>query len=522
MTPGPRKDGNLLSLVFECPPRWLGIPNRSCDIRDWKPRFNYTWDWIPRLVQVGVWDEMTIEVTDGPAIDSVRLWTDRDPVTGRGSARIFCSASGAGQADLVAEVTDPAGTVIGERRTALSGAAAELLFDGLTVEPWNPNGAGSQPLYGLRMSLRDAGGVEHDRYERRIGFKSVAWKPCGGAPAGADPWLCEVNGRPLFLQGVNWTPLRPFFADVTEEEVRARLRVYKAMGCNLMRVWGGAVVEKESFYDLCDSMGFLVWQELPFSGSGPENTPPSDPAFIAEAGAIAASYVERRQRHVSLLLWCGGNELQTALDGGPGQGRPLDNGFPLLKRLSEVVHEMDPGRRFLPTSSSGPREFADSGSYGKGLHWDVHGPWKMDGGREEWQRYWRDDDSLFRSEVGSPGCSPAELIQRTSGGLPAFPGSLASPLWKRTSFWWLEWDVFTREKGREPESLEEYVSWSQERQAFALVTAARRCKERFPSCGGFIVWMGHDSFPCCANTSIVDFDGNPKPAALALGEVFRG
>jgi hypothetical protein len=69
--------------------------------------------------------------------------------------------------------------------------------------------------------------------------------------------------------------------------------------------------------------------------------------------------------------------------------------------------------------------------------------------------------------------------------------------------------------------LEEYVAWGQERQAEALRIAASACKRRFPRCGGFIVWMGHDCFPCCANTSILDFDGRPKPAALALGDVWK-
>ncbi len=100
------------------------------------------------------------------------------------------------------------------------------------------------------------------------------------------------------------------------------------------------------------------------------------------------------------------------------------------------------------------------------------------------------------------------------------PGTARNPFWNRTA-WWIEWPLFVQEVGREPRDLEEYVSWSQERQARALQRAARACKNRFPRCGGFIVWMGHDSFPCAANTAVVDFEGRPKPAALALRRVFR-
>jgi beta-mannosidase len=78
------------------------------------------------------------------------------------------------------------------------------------------------------------------------------------------------------------------------------------------------------------------------------------------------------------------------------------------------------------------------------------------------------------------------------------------------------------EQGREPASLEEYVAWSQERQRRALGIAARSAKGRFPRCGGFLLWMGHDCFPCTANTSIIDFRGELKPAAREIGEIYRG
>ena len=87
--------------------------------------------------------------------------------------------------------------------------------------------------------------------------------------------------------------------------------------------------------------------------------------------------------------------------------------------------------------------------------------------------------------------------------------------------WWLDWPEYLAVHGREPRDLEEFVAWSQRRQADALARAVRRCKERFPSCGGVILWMGHDSFPCTANTAILDFHGQLKPAAVAVGQIFR-
>ena len=194
----------------------------------------------------------------------------------------------------------------------------------------------------------------------------------------------------------------------------------------------------------------------------------------------------------------------------------------MIARLAQVAREYDPDHRFVPTSPSGPHFDAEASRFGQGVHEDVHGPWHIKGDIEtEWRRYWAENDGLFHSEVGASGASPVSIIREYSGGLPEVPGTHANPLWRRTS-WWIEWPVFVEQLGREPSNLEEYVAWSQERQRAALQIAAQTSKDRFPRCGGFLLWMGHDSFPCTANLSIIDFHGNLKPAGEALGRVFRG
>jgi len=349
----------------------------------------------------------------------------------------------------------------------------------LNVEPWQPNGLGNQPLYQLSVKLVGAAGQTLDVEERRLGFKRVQWLPCEGAPPQADPWILAVNGQPVFMQGFNWTPILPNFADVPESKYRGLLTSYREMGCNILRVWGGAFLEKECFYDICDELGLLVWQEFPLSSSGVDNWPPEDETSLRQMAGIARSYIERRQHHVSLLCWCGGNELQGALDGDKeGIGKPVDLSHPLIARLAEVVRAEDPARRFLPTSSSGPRFSADAREFGKGVHWDVHGPWKPEGSLADWREYWENMDALMNSEVGAPGASSADLIERYSGGLPLTPGTYDNPLWRRT-LWWIEWPQFVREFSRQPENLQEFVEWSQQRQAEALDIVASSRKARF-------------------------------------------
>jgi beta-mannosidase len=194
---------------------------------------------------------------------------------------------------------------------------------------------------------------------------------------------------------------------------------------------------------------------------------------------------------------------------------------PLMQRWQALVEREDPGRRFVPTSASGPSFMADDKKFGQGVHWDVHGPWKVPGDSPgDWAKYWNADDALFRSEAGAAGASSAEMIRHYSGGLDPMPATMENPLWRRFS-WWIEWPDFLKENGREPNDLEEYIAWSQTRQMTALEIACRASKARFPRIGGILLWMGHDSFPCMANTSIIDFHGMPKPAAIALGKIWN-
>lgn len=508
---------NRIQILFECPPRWLGQFHYTSRIRDWKARFNYTWDWTSRLVQIGVWDAMCLESYAGAEISELAVRTDYDCPSQTGRMTLEGTIRGTGEEPLTVTLSQDGRVICQTTCSATQFCREGIAWEGLPVAPWWPNGQGEQPLYEVTATLADPTGQTVDEQTRPVGFKHIEWRPCEGAPAAADPWLCVVNDRPVFLQGVNWTPIRPNFADVTEADYRRRLEAYRRMGCNVLRVWGGAFLEKKCFYDLCDAMGLLVWQEFPLSSSGIENYPPEEDAVIDGICTIAESYIRRRHHHVSLLVWSGGNELTTR----DNATKPIDESHPLVKKLGQVVRAKDPKHRFAATSPTGPTFCADREDFGKGLHWDVHGPWKADGLLDSaFESYWQQDDALFRSELGAPGPSDAALILRCKGDCDELPIDNSNMLWRRTG-WWTENAIFEKEFGRPPTSLIEYVQWGQQRQANILKTAVRSCKARFPKCGGVLLWMGHDSFPCAANTSILDFDGNPKPAVAELTALFQ-
>jgi len=518
LTPFLLPRSNHLTIVFTENPPALGQVGFTSQFRDWKARFYYIWDFTPRIVQTGIWDTITLTATTGDAIERLALYTEYDYVTQRGTVIVDGACQHTGATAVEIAVFD-AGHEIACQTFPVSSAWHHQVGD-IPVKPWNPNASGEQQQYTVEIRLLASNHQVVDTERRRVGFRSIDWQPCTNAPRDAEPWICCINGAPTFLKGINWVPLRPTFADLTETDYRERLTLYRDAGVNLLRIWSGAVLEKEVFYNLCDELGLLVWQEFPQCSSWLENWPSEDPARIAEIHEIAISYITRRQHHPSLIMWCGGNELQGAVDGGKvGVGKPIDRGHPMMVELADVVQRYDPTRRFTPTSPTGPTFYAVDSAYGQDVHHEVHGPWDHSGPMESWQAYWDADDALFRSEVGMPGSCSEALLERISDG-PILPADNSNPLWRHSGSTWIQWTTYLTEGG-DPDDLQVYVTWSQQRQAEALAYAAQACQRRFPAIGGIIFWMGHDAFPCPVGLSLIDAFGNPKPAFWAIARIFR-
>jgi len=515
-----------LSVVLEEAPHEQGQIGFTSRSHFFKARYPYVWDWSPRMVPLGIWDGLRLQTVGATQLYGCLPYADYDPDTDTGSLSFRLDVETPQPAAMSCRVR----VLDGERvaadetvRCAFAPGRSETTFafpKPVDVEPWWPNGMGAQKLYTVTLDLMDGEGKTLDGWQGRVGFRRVRWLPCEGAPANAEPWICEVNGRTVFLQGINWVPVRITYGSVTPEMYRQRLELYADMGLNILRVWGGGVLEKEAFYNLCDELGLFVWQEFPLSSSGGENTPPDDPVVLAELGAIAASYIWRRGGHASLLIWCGGNEL-TEHD---GCNTPINASHPAIARMAGVSAHLAPYTRFVVTSSSGPCFSYQSERRGMGLHHDIHGPWNIATTLDDWKAHWDEHDALFVAEVGAPSCSPVGILRRYAGNLELWPPTLDNPAWGQRSSWWVLWDHFAEEHGfsRDREELARFVEVTQQEQAEALSYMVASCKQRFPCCGGVILWMGHDCYPCPTNTAIVDFDGQPKPAAIALKKVFRG
>lgn len=507
---------HYIQLIFDCPPPEQGQIGFTSKTRYFKPRHHYGWDWCPRFVPIGVTRPMRMLTDMDAALTIKKVSTCYDHATQSGHIEMIYQLQSMQMDDkAIVQLTllDEQRIVTSVKAQLLTGKhSIDLQAD--AIEPWFPNGAGHPQIYELLIQVID----QHQQVlytDRRIlGFKQVRWEPCCNAREDALPWLCFVNDMPVFLQGVNWTPIRLNDADLHQADYEDRLAKYREMGCNLLRVWGGAGLEKDCFYELCDQMGLMVWQEFPLSSSGIENQPPEDASVIEELVQIATGYVQQCMHHPSLLMWCGGNELTDK------QGIPSTLSTTALQRLAQMCADIDPGHRFVATSPTGPRFGANPKEYGLGLHHDVHGPWGWDESMtmEQWITYWQQDDAMMRSEVGMPGASSLEVIQHYCGP-DAWPAD--NDTWRHSAAWWIMWERFKHlQQADSTRALQAYVHETQQLQAKALEIAVNACRSRPGLCGGILIWMGHDCFPCPINNSLIDYEGHCKAAYFAIKKHF--
>ncbi len=506
---------NLLRIVFRQPPEIDGQYGYTSRVEDVKARFSYGWDWCPRAVPVGIWDDIFLAVHRRLCVRD--LYARGEAARGGWrvavdlSLEVFCG----GLYELELRLRGPGRRLRWTIRRRLAPGTRSLHCALPVPSPalWWPHGCGRQDLYRLAVRIRDEGGGTCAEETRVIGFRRVRLVPTAGAD-GALPYGLEINGRRMPIKGVNWVPLTPFYGEARRAGYEKVLGRFRDMGCTVLRVWGGGIVEKQDFYTACDRMGLLVWQEFPLTSSGIDNRPNEQPAYLDRLREAAEAFIRRARSHPSHAVWCGGNEL---MDDGYV---PVGADHPTIRLLQELVRRMDRRKPFLPASPSGPRFTVELRSVGRNVHHDVHGPWKYLGEKEHYALF-NADDAILRTETGCPAAARYEALRHYADGRELWPPDEGNPYWAHRGAWWIQRRELDRLFGGwEKGELRRYLAFSRYLQAEALRYAAARTLMRWPRAAGFLVWMGNESFPNAANTSVLEFDGSAKPAYYALRRVF--
>jgi beta-mannosidase len=308
-----------------------------------KAQYMYGWDWGPCLRGCGIWQD--VELVRIPAA-RVRDWAYVAAFSEQGACRVTVRVWVDGAVSSAA-ASLTRGEACAQARAEVADGVAELALDVPAPERWWPAGYGEPALYDLTITL-EQGGERADLVQARVGLRTV--ELVRERDAGGESFFFRVNGVSVFAKGANWIPADSFPARVTPERYRKHLELARGCGMNMLRIWGGGLYETEPFYDACDELGLLVWQDFPFACA----LYPDDEAAAAEIYAEAAAAVRRLRHHPSLALYCGNNENQMLAYYGLWGELPRVLGSHLYDEvLPRAVADEDPTRPYWPGSPYG-------------------------------------------------------------------------------------------------------------------------------------------------------------------------
>ncbi|MFT4235319.1 MAG: glycoside hydrolase family 2 protein [Microbacterium sp.] len=471
---------------------------------------SFGWDWGPTVVSAGIWRGVRVESWSTARIAAVRPLVDVVDGTGLLSAHIEVErAASCVGSELIVELEIAGQTVRhvidpGEDAVVVEARVPE-------VARWSPRGFGEPRLYPLRVRLM-AVGVELDVHETRVGFRAVTVRR--ESDEFGTSFVLEVNGEPVFVKGVNWIPDSIHPGTVTRREYRVRLEQACEANVNLVRVWGGGVYESDEFYDICDELGLLVWQDFLFAcASYPEEEP-----FRAEVLAEAQDNISRLSSHPSLVIWNGNNEclwMHEHLDWPNRAGGESSWGDAFyLAWLPELLAEIDPSRPYTEGSPwSGGEGRAPNDPRHQTFHsWDV---WNA----EDYVHY-RDSVPRFVSEFGWQGAAAWRTLRDAVADDPLRIDSPGIQHHQKATDGHAKLMRGLAAHFAPTDSFDQWHRQTQWVQAAALQAGILHWRSNWPRTSGTIVWQLNDLWPVIS-WSIVDGAGRLKPSYFALREAYR-
>ena len=340
------------------------------------------WDWGPRLPDAGIWRDIYLQPVRSGRLISVRV--HQEHAEGRVTLGFFPEAESCGDAQCTVRYT-----VTAQDGTVLTTEGDSLVID--DPQLWWPNGYGAQPLYTVLAELVCEGETV-DTWQRRIGLRTMTMR------REKDQWgesfeTC-VNGVSIFAMGADYIPEDNILRRVTPERTRRLLEDAAAAHHNAIRVWGGGYYPDDWFFDACDELGLVVWQDFMFACAMYELTP----AFEANIRAEAEDNVRRLRHHASLGLWSGNNEMELGVvenwyDQTPRQVTDYVKMYEYI--LPQVLFSTDPDACYWPASPSSGGSFDNPNDPNRG---DVH-YWQVWHGNKPFTDY-RNHFFRYASEFG--------------------------------------------------------------------------------------------------------------------------
>lgn len=469
----------------------------------------FGWDWGPRLPDAGIWRPIFLRTWDTARLENaLMLQAHHD-----GMVDVTIRPEIAGESAWSAEITAPDGEVIIIPETT----AAEQVITIEHPQLWWPNGLGKQPLY--RVTVRLATG---DTRVWRIGLRTMT------VSREKDEWgeeFCHVvNGVKVFAMGADYIPEDNILARVTPERTRRLLEDCKAANFNAIRVWGGGYYPDDAFYDICDELGLLVWQDLMYACAFYDLTPDFERSIRVETHQNVA----RLRHHASLALICGNNEMEMFMAGAnsalinhrtwefvPTYPHHITDYVKMFEYiLPAIVKETAPQTYWWPASPSSGGNFdaPNDENRGDNHYWDV---WHGEKPFTEYRKFF----FRYASEFGFQSFPCLKSVEQFT--LPDDRNIFSRVMERHQRNQAANGKIlsYLSQTFRYPNSFDDLLYASQLMQAEAIRYGVEHWRRNRGRCMGAIIWQLNDIWPVASWASI-DYYGRWKALHYAAKRFF--
>nr|WP_204920447.1 glycoside hydrolase family 2 protein [Microlunatus panaciterrae] len=475
---------------------------------------NYGWDWGPDVAGVGIWKSIGIESWSGVRIAAVRPLASLDGTDGILETHVdldWQDPATSGPLSVTVEVggnTASAQVPAGQRSVVLTAKVEQ-------VDQWWPSSHGTPHLYDVAVGLH-SGGDDLDGWQGRVGFRTIELRT--EPDSTGVGFVFVVNGEPVYIKGANWIPDDAFVTRITAEKYTAGIREAVEAGMNMLRIWGGGLYESEDFYNTCDELGVLVWQDFLFACA----TYSEDEPLRSEVEAEARQAITRLSRHASLALWNGCNEnIWGYVEWNwlaPLAGRSWGDGY-YTELLPALVAELDPRTSYSPGSPFSYAKYHHPNDPRSGtMHiWDV---WNQ----KDYSHY-RDYPARFASEFGFQGPAAWSTLTRVVHDQPLDPYGPQMLVHQKAADGNAKLERGLGDhlpKWSTVDGVADMDDWhwlTQLNQARAVAYGIEHLRSHFPLNQGAIIWQLNDNWPV-VSWAAVDADGIRKPLWHALRRVY--
>lgn len=471
-----------------------------------KAQYSFGWDWGPSFPTCGIWRDVFLEELDEVRIENVYFQTKEIADT-QAEVEVVTSISGDKKTDLSLHILLSNNKHTFEEKIKIENAEKlKAVFKIKECNLWWPNGEGEQNLYELIIKIVNDKGDVIDETRKDVGIRKIELIQNEGRQA---IFKFRINNRDIFCKGVNWIPADSFLPRVSKSKYLRLLTYAKDAGVNIVRVWGGGIYEDDEFYNLCDRLGLLVWQDFMFAcGFYPEHD-----EFIENVKKEITQNVLRLQYHPSLAFWCGNNENEWIWYQRMNSSYREMPGYKIYHSIiPAILKEIDPDRPYWPSSPFGDDEDPDSVKSGNTHQWDI---WSR------WMDYLEviNDESLFVTEFGFQGTANRSTFEKY---LPRENRNIQDRVFEHHNKQ-IEGPerIFKFLSGHLPlrTGWKDFIYLAQLNQALALKTCIEHWRFHSSKTNGAIIWQLNDCWPV-TSWALIDSELKPKLAYYYVKNAF--